>query len=83
MNKIRILYVEDEPFLARIVKESLEVRDFSVHLVTDGKLALSAFKEVSPDICVMDIMLPNVDGYSLASQIRKLNPTVPIIFVTA
>lgn len=83
MSKVKILYVEDEPFLGRIVKESLEVRDFDVRMVSDGKLVLSAFTEVSPDICVLDIMLPNVDGYSLAKEIRKQNPSVPIIFVTA
>lgn len=83
MPKVKILYVEDEPFLGRIVKESLEVRDFDVRMVTDGKQVMSVFEETRPDICVLDIMLPNVDGYTLASGIRKINPTVPIIFVTA
>lgn len=83
MSKVKILYVENEPFLGRIVKESLEVRDFNVRMVSDGKLVLATFNEVNPDICVLDIMLPNVDGYSLAKEIRKQNPSVPIIFVTA
>jgi DNA-binding response OmpR family regulator len=83
MNKVKILYVEDEPFLGRIVKESLEVRDFEVRMVSDGKLVVAAFAEMKPDICVLDIMLPNVDGYSIAKEIRKQNPLVPIIFVTA
>jgi DNA-binding response OmpR family regulator len=83
MNKVKILYVEDEPFLGRIVKESLEVRDFDVRMVTDGKLASSAFDEFKPDICVLDIMLPNKDGYSIAQSIRQGNVSVPIIFVTA
>lgn len=83
MSKIKILYVEDEPFLGRIVKESLEVRDFEVRMVNDGKLVLPAFHEVQPDICVLDIMLPNRDGYSIAHDIRKENASVPIIFVTA
>lgn len=83
MSKVKILYVEDEPFLGRIVKESLEVRDFDVRMVSDGKLVLAAFNEWKPDVCVLDIMLPNVDGYSLAKDIRKQNPSVPIIFVTA
>lgn len=59
MSKVKILYVEDEPFLGRIVKESLEVRDFDVRMVADGQLALPAFLEMKPDICVLDIMLPN------------------------
>ena len=83
MSKTKILYVEDEPFLGRIVKESLEVRDFDVRMITDGKLVLAAFEETKPDICVLDIMLPNKDGYSIARSIRQVNPAVPIIFVTA
>ena len=83
MSKTKILYVEDEPFLGRIVKESLEVRDFDVRMVTDGSRVMSAFEESKPDICVLDIMLPNKDGYSIAQSIRQINPAVPIIFVTA
>src|SRR5690606_3317429 len=83
MSKINILYVEDEPFLGRIVKESLESRDFVVHMATDGKQALATFREAEPEICVLDIMLPVKDGYTLATEIRQLNPSVPIIFVTA
>jgi DNA-binding response OmpR family regulator len=83
MAKTKILYVEDEPFLGRIVKESLEVRDFEVRMVTDGKQVIPVFGEMKPDICILDIMLPNVDGYTLATGIRQINPTVPIIFVTA
>lgn len=83
MSKTKILYVEDEPFLGRIVKESLESREFDVHMAMDGKQAVSLFKEVHPDICVLDIMLPLKDGYSLAKEIRQSNPGVPIIFVTA
>lgn len=80
---MKILYVEDEPFLGRIVKESLEVRDFEVRMVADGKLVLSVFEEFKPDICVLDIMLPNKDGYSIAQSIRQSNGSIPIIFVTA
>lgn len=83
MSKTKILYVEDEPFLGRIVKESLEVREFDVRMVTDGKYVMAAFEESKPDICVLDIMLPTRDGYSLAQSIRQINPAVPIIFVTA
>lgn len=83
MTKVKVLYVEDEPFLGRIVKESLEVRQFDVRMVADGKLVMAAFAEAKPDICVLDIMLPNVDGYALAKEIRHQSPLVPIIFVTA
>lgn len=83
MGKVKILYVEDEPFLGRIVKESLEVRDFEVRMVADGQLVMSVFEEFKPDICVLDIMLPNQDGYSIAQSIRQVNASIPIIFVTA
>ena len=82
-TKTKILYVEDEPFLGRIVKESLESRDFEVNMVDDGNKALDLFRKISPDICVLDIMLPSKDGYSVAKNIRQVNPNVPIIFVTA
>lgn len=83
MNKIKILYVEDEPFLGRIVKESLESRNFEVLMVTDGKQAQPVFEKNRPDICVLDIMLPSKDGYTIAKEVRQINPGVPIIFVTA
>ena len=83
MQKTKILYVEDEPFLGRIVKESLESRDFEVHTVIDGKDAAETFIRVKPDICILDVMLPNKDGYAIAKDIRKANSYVPIIFVTA
>lgn len=83
MTKTKILYVEDEPFLGRIVKDSLEVRDFMVRMVADGNEVMPVFEEMKPDICVLDVMLPHKDGYALAQSIRQLNPAIPIIFVTA
>jgi DNA-binding response OmpR family regulator len=83
MRKIKILYVEDEPFLGRIVKESLESRDYVVTMVADGKLVKAVFEQTNPDICVLDVMLPSKDGYTLAKEIRQVNPAIPIIFVTA
>jgi DNA-binding response OmpR family regulator len=82
-SRIKILYVEDEPFLGRIVKESLESRDFEVNMATDGDQATTLFNKIKPDICVLDVMLPHKDGYSIAKDIRKVDPTIPIIFVTA
>lgn len=80
---IKVLYVEDEPFLGRIVKESLESRKYDVHMVTNGKDALTTFLSVQPDICILDVMLPYKDGYTIGQEIRQTNPTIPIIFVTA
>lgn len=83
MARTKILYVEDEPFLGRIVKESLESRDFEVSMVNDGKDAVTVFAQSKPHICVLDVMLPSKDGYSIAREIRNLSPQMPIIFVTA
>ena len=83
MKKTKILYVEDEPFLARIVKESLESRDFHVSMMTEGGNAVDVFSKEKFDICVLDVMLPKKDGYSIAKGIRQINNSVPIIFVTA
>jgi two-component system, OmpR family, response regulator VicR len=79
----KILYVEDEPFLGKIVKESLETRGFEVKMVEDGLDVMNAFRAGEPDVCVLDVMLPNRDGYALAQDIRAVNPTIPIIFLTA
>jgi DNA-binding response OmpR family regulator len=78
-----VLYIEDEIFLAKIVKESLESRGFHVILETDGGRAVSSFNNESPDVCVLDVMLPNKDGFAIAEEIRKINTSVPIIFLTA
>lgn len=83
MSKTKILYVEDEPFLGRIVKESLESRNYDVQMATEGNQAVSLFERTLPDICVLDIMLPQKDGYTIARDIRQISPQVPIIFVTA
>jgi DNA-binding response OmpR family regulator len=83
MKKIRILYVEDEPFLAKIVKESLESRNYEVHMVGDGSKVMHAFHAFQPDICVLDVMLPNKDGFSIGKEIREMDREIPIIFLTA
>jgi DNA-binding response OmpR family regulator len=79
----KILYVEDEIFLGKIVFETLSSRGFNVHMETDGNNVLNAFNSFTPDICVLDIMLPNKNGFELATEIRKQNENIPIIFLTA
>lgn len=81
--KKKILYVEDEPFLGKVVKETLEFRGYEVLLKIDGAHVLEVFEEFSPDICVLDVMLPHVDGFSLCSSIREINSQMPVIFLTA
>jgi DNA-binding response OmpR family regulator len=83
MKKNKILYVEDEPFLGRIVKDTLESKDFEVQMLTDGKHVFNQFEKFNPDICVLDVMLPHKDGYTLAQEIRTVNPNIPILFLTA
>jgi len=83
MSKPKVLYVEDEIFLAKIVSETLQSKGFDVTSVSDGAHALAKFKEVQPDVCVLDIMLPNKDGFTIADEIREKNTEVPIIFLSA
>ena len=83
MNKTKILYAEDELFLGKIVRESLVSRDFDVIMEADGAKVIDLFKKSKPDICVLDIMLPNKDGFAIADEIRMLDEDVPIIFLTA
>lgn len=83
MSGTKILYVEDELFLGKIVKESLETRGFEVIMESDGAKATELFKKSKPDICVLDIMLPDKDGFTIADEIRNIDEEVPIIFLTA
>jgi DNA-binding response OmpR family regulator len=83
MAAIKVLYVEDEMFLGKIVKESLESRGFAVHMETDGNKVLVAFRKIEPQICVLDVMLPNKDGFAIAKEIRDIDKNVPILFLTA
>ena len=79
----KILYVEDEPFLGKIVKESLESRGFGVKLVADGQQVMPVFQSYRPDVCVLDVMLPNRDGFSIGKEIRDQDGGLPIIYLTA
>lgn len=69
--------------MGKIVKESLESRNFEVHMLADGAQVLQAFRQFGPDICVLDVMLPHKDGFTLGREIRQEHPQVPIIFLTA
>ena len=80
---IDILYVEDEASLALIVADSLEMNGFSVRHCQDGELALRLFEKQKPDILLIDVMMPVMDGFTLATHIRAVDSQVPIIFLTA
>jgi len=79
----KILYVEDELFLAKIVRESLESRGYEIFMEGDGANVMALFESCSPDICVLDIMLPGKDGFTIAEEIRQINAKIPILFLTA
>lgn len=83
MKKAKVLYVEDEVFLAKIVSETLQSRGYEVILESDGAKALEQFTKEKPNVCVLDIMLPNKDGFSIADEIRDKDMEVPIIFLSA
>lgn len=79
-----ILLAEDEDVLGLLVKEALElIPGFKVEWVKDGDTAISSFQVVHPDICILDVMMPVNDGFVVATEIRKLNQDVPILFLTA
>ncbi|TVT43289.1 response regulator transcription factor [Hymenobacter setariae] len=78
-----ILLVEDELSLALIVKDNLESRGFTVLHAADGQAGLDLFRQHDPDLLVVDVMMPVLDGFSLAEQVRHAHATVPIIFLTA
>lgn len=78
-----ILLVEDEAALAMIVRDSLEARGFRVRHAPDGLAGLQLFRQETPDIVVADVMMPHLDGFTLAEHIRRVNAAVPILFLTA
>jgi DNA-binding response OmpR family regulator len=79
----KVLYVEDEPFLARIVSDGLKSSGYTVKLVADGSLAMEEYRTMQPDLCILDIMLPSKDGYEIANELRAADPHLPIIFLSA
>lgn len=78
-----ILYVEDEPFLAKVVKETLELKEFKVTHLASGSNVLEELHNQDFDICVLDIMLPGKNGFDVAKDIRTIHKQIPILFLTA
>lgn len=83
MSKISVILAEDELALGTIIQESLQSRDFQVRLCGDGAQALAAYQTKKPDVLVLDVMMPKMDGFTLAAEIRKTDPYTPIIFLTS
>jgi two-component system, OmpR family, response regulator len=83
LKPVKIFLVEDDLSFGSVLKSYLEINDFSVEWVDDGKYAVDHFRKGIFDICILDIMLPHVDGFTIANEIRQINNIVPIIFLTA
>lgn len=80
----KILFVEDEAILGRLVNEALgRDKTWDIHWFKNGREAYSEYRSVQPDICVLDVMLPGMDGFELARLIREFDKEVPILFLTA
>lgn len=81
--KHRILYAEDEPVLGQQVTEALQQHGFDTIRVSNGSDITPAFKKHQPHLCLLDIMLPGIDGYEAAGMLRTLDRKIPLIFLTA
>lgn len=82
-EKIKILLVEDDTSMGFLLVDFLESNGFDVKLYKDGVQGLRAFNQSKYDFCILDVMLPGIDGFSIAKEIRATNKQIPIIFLTA
>lgn len=78
-----ILYVEDDTSLGFVTKDNLELQGYRITHCTDGKSAMEEIQKQPFDLCILDVMLPEIDGFTIAREIRKFNTQVPIIFLSA
>ncbi|MBI9063151.1 MAG: response regulator transcription factor, partial [Marinilabiliaceae bacterium] len=83
MQKVKILLVEDDVSMGFLLVDFLESNGFDVKLYKDGESGLNAFRSGNYDFCILDVMLPGMDGFTIAQRIRAENKLVPIIFLTA
>jgi len=81
--KPKVLLCEDDTNLGMVLKNYLELNDYDVTLERDGRLGLAAFQREKYDICLLDVMMPNMDGFTVAEEIRDINPDVPLFFLSA
>jgi DNA-binding response OmpR family regulator len=79
----KIFLVEDDPNFGGVLKSYLEMDDFEVTWIDDGLQAISAFEPNKYAICILDVMLPNLDGFSIAKRIKEMQDDIPLIFLTA
>lgn len=83
MSKPQLFLAEDDLSFGAVLKSYLELNDFDVSWVDDGKFALDRFRSGHFDLCLLDVMLPNVDGFTIATEIRKIDSHIPFVFLTA
>src|SRR5665811_268197 len=83
MSNIRILLAEDDINLGSLLNNYLSAKNYDTSLFINGRLALDTFIKKSFDLCILDIMMPEMDGLTLAKEIRLVNPEMPLIFLTA
>lgn len=81
--KPKILLCEDDPNLGMVLKNYLELNDYDVILERDGRLGLAVFQREKFDLCLLDVMMPHMDGFTLAEEVRNINPDVPLFFLSA
>jgi DNA-binding response OmpR family regulator len=80
---IKIFFVEDDLSFGSVMKSYLELNDYQVTWVDDGKYAVKRYKNGVYDIVILDVMLPNIDGFTIGKEIRTISPLVPMIYLTA
>ena len=83
MDKLKILLAEDDNNLGVLLRNYLSAKNYDTELYINGNLALEAFSSGAFGLCILDIMMPEMDGLSLAREIRLTNPNIPVIFLTA
>jgi DNA-binding response OmpR family regulator len=83
MKLASILFLEDELQLAKIVTETLQSRGFAVTHLSNGQIGLQTIYKTNFDIYVVDVMMPFMDGFTFVKELRKINPTTPVLFLTA
>lgn len=81
--KPRVLLAEDDPNLGRLLQEYLDAKGFTTELAVNGKEGFDKFRKGTWDICLLDVMMPVKDGYTLAKEIREINKDIPVVFLTA
>jgi len=83
MKKINVLLVEDEVTLAMIIKDTLDGEEFEIHIAENGREGLRQYTKIKPDIIVTDVMMPTLDGFSMVKEIRRHDPEIPVLFLSA